>query len=155
MGLDMDLDIRKKGTNTIVMNIGYWRKANHIHNWFVNNVQNGEDDCNHYIVTKEQLINLLDVCKKVLEGSKLVQGKVINGQTLKNGEWVNNYEDGLVVEDSSVAEQLLPRTSGFFFGSMQYNEWYIDDIKDTIEYINLALKSTDFENEEVVYSSSW
>lgn len=25
--------------------IGYWRKANHIHKWFVDCVQDGEDDC--------------------------------------------------------------------------------------------------------------
>ena len=25
--------------------VGYWRKANAIHGWFVRNVQNGKDDC--------------------------------------------------------------------------------------------------------------
>ena len=25
----------------------YWRKANYIHNWFVENIQNGSDDCNY------------------------------------------------------------------------------------------------------------
>ena len=25
--------------------VGYWRKANHIHRWFVENVQGGEDEC--------------------------------------------------------------------------------------------------------------
>ena len=30
--------------------IGYWRKANQIHNWFVENVQGGEDDCKKYYV---------------------------------------------------------------------------------------------------------
>ena len=26
--------------------IGYWRKANHIHKWFVDTCANGVDDCN-------------------------------------------------------------------------------------------------------------
>ena len=25
--------------------VGYWRKANAIHKWFVDNVQDGNDDC--------------------------------------------------------------------------------------------------------------
>lgn len=154
MGLDMYLEKISKLDDCCIQ-VGYWRKANHIHNWFVNNVQNGEDDCNSYIVTKEKLINLLDVCKKVLEGSKLVQSKVIIGRVLKDGEWVNNYMDGLVIKDTSVAEKLLPRTSGFFFGSTQYCQGYIEDIKNTINIIEEVLRTTDFENEVITYTSSW
>jgi hypothetical protein len=29
----------------IVQEAGYWRKANAIHRWFVDNVQDGNDDC--------------------------------------------------------------------------------------------------------------
>ena len=29
----------------IEFNVGYWRKANAIHNWFVENVQKYDDDC--------------------------------------------------------------------------------------------------------------
>ena len=146
---------KEYGWKSIIETIADWRKANHIHKWFVDNVQDGVDDCETYEVTKEQLINLLDVCKKVLKGSKLVQEKVIIGQLLKNGEWVNNYMDGLVVKDTSVAEKLLPTTSGFFFGSTQYCQWYIEDIKDTINIIEEVLRTTDFEHEIVMYVSSW
>jgi hypothetical protein len=44
----------------------YWRKANAIHNWFVQNVQSGVDDCREYYVTRPQLHSLLAVCKEVL-----------------------------------------------------------------------------------------
>lgn len=47
--------------------LGYWRKANHIHQWFVENVQGGEDDCGNYYVEREQLQTLVDLCKEVLE----------------------------------------------------------------------------------------
>ena len=146
---------KEYGWKSIIETIADWRKANHIHKWFVDNVQDGVDDCETYEVTKEQLINVLDGCKKVLKGSKLVQEKVIIGQLLKNGEWVNNYMDGLVVKDTSVAEKLLPTTSGFFFGSTQYCQWYIEDIKDTINIIEEVLRTTDFEHEIVMYVSSW
>lgn len=44
----------------------YWRKANAIHKWFVDNVQEGKDDCGRYYVSKENLIVLRDLCKRVL-----------------------------------------------------------------------------------------
>lgn len=44
----------------------YWRKANHIHGWFVRNVQSGTDDCNEYTVYVDQLKQLLGVCCKVM-----------------------------------------------------------------------------------------
>lgn len=45
----------------------YWRKANSIHKWFVDNVQNGEDNCGEYYVSTEQLKELRDLCVKALE----------------------------------------------------------------------------------------
>lgn len=44
----------------------YWRKANHIHQWFVENVQDHDDDCRDYAVGVEQLHDLMDACKAVL-----------------------------------------------------------------------------------------
>ena len=46
--------------------IGYWRKANQIHQWFVDNVQDGVDECQEAYVSREQLQALVDVCKTVL-----------------------------------------------------------------------------------------
>ena len=36
----------------------YWRKANQIHNWMVNNVQNGIDDCGLYEVGIDKILEL-------------------------------------------------------------------------------------------------
>ena len=47
--------------------VGYWRKANQIHNWFVANVQDGVDDCDEYCVTREMLAKLVEDCKEVLK----------------------------------------------------------------------------------------
>lgn len=49
----------------IIEDCGYWRKANHIHRWFVENVQDGEDDCKEYYVTKELLEKLLEDCQNI------------------------------------------------------------------------------------------
>jgi hypothetical protein len=45
----------------------YWRKANAIHKWFIDNVQNGEDNCGRYYVDREKLRELIDLCRKVME----------------------------------------------------------------------------------------
>lgn len=50
-----------------VEDIAYWRKANAIHQWFVNNVQNAEDDCKPYRASTKQLKKLLELCKQVLK----------------------------------------------------------------------------------------
>ena len=65
MGLDMFL-IRSKKVKGLSFDkifedgdfedVGYWRKANQIHNWFVQNVQGGEDDCGIYEVSQAKLI---------------------------------------------------------------------------------------------------
>lgn len=44
----------------------YWRKANMIHKWFVDNVQNGEDDCDLYYVSQSKLLELLTTCRQAL-----------------------------------------------------------------------------------------
>ena len=146
---------KKYGHESFIEMVGYWRKANHIHNWFVENIQGGNDDCGKYEVTKEQLEELLKVCKTVLNSSTLVGGKIVNGQRMVNGERENIYEDGEYVADHSVAEELLPTTSGFFFGSTEYDQWYMADVKHTIEIIENVLETTNFEHEIVMYCSSW
>jgi hypothetical protein len=53
---------------TITINVAYWRKANAIHKWFVDNVQEGKDDCKPYYVSREQLGVLLGLCQDILKG---------------------------------------------------------------------------------------
>jgi len=106
----------------ISFEVGYWRKANHIHRWFVENCQNGIDNCGYYFVSREDLIRLKNICEEV-------------------------------VKDIKKAKELLPTYSGFFFGSMDYDEDYLKDVEDTIEIINKCLKLPEEWNFE--YTSSW
>ena len=58
-----------------------------------------------------------------------------------------------VLADHTQARALLPTTSGFFFGSTEYDDWYFEDIRATIRIIEDALDlpaSWEFE-----YRSSW
>ena len=51
---------------TIREEVLYWRKANAIHQWFVDNVQDGEDNCGTYYVSMEQLQELRHTCFEVI-----------------------------------------------------------------------------------------
>lgn len=80
----------------------YWRKMNAIHNWFVENIQDGVDNCQTHYVARDQLENLLLTIETVL--SK---------------------------KDDKEAETLLPPTEGFFFGSQDIDEYYWDELRET------------------------
>lgn len=71
-----NVDIKIKGkpvsikTNRlafVVEVVGEWRKANHIHNWFITHCANGEDDCQDIYVGGEKLKELLKTCKQVIK----------------------------------------------------------------------------------------
>ena len=75
MGLDMYLygvkeEFRKHDYNIggykESTEIGYWRKANAIHRWFVENCQDGIDNCATYYIGYKDLKRLRDLCVKVL-----------------------------------------------------------------------------------------
>lgn len=133
--------------------IGYWRKANHIHGWFVVHVQKGADDCRAYDVTRSDLEALLATVQKVRASINLVPGKVSMGQTLVGGKWTDDLEDGLVIEDHKLAISHLPRYEGYFFGSMEYDQSYVDDLGDTEAILETALEFPD--DTQFIYQSWW
>lgn len=109
----------------IVFDVMYWRKANAIHKWFVDNVQFGEDDCVEYDVSIDDLKSLYDLLKKMLAMPK----------------------------DEAV--KLLPTTSGFFFGSTDYDDYYWSDITDTVILLKKLFDYPDVNNYWFTYQSSW
>ena len=145
---------------SLTKEVVYWRKANAIHKWFVDNVQDCNDDCCYYEVTKEKLTELRDKCAEVMSIIELEDGKVSNGYGFKkneNGELerVEYWEDGKVVKNPNIVAQILPTQSGFFYGCTDYNQWYYEEIKRTLAELNKVLKETDFEKEYLEYTSSW
>lgn len=72
MGLDMYLTLNLED-GTEIEELMYWRKANHIHAWFVKNVQNGIDECDRFKVSREHLESLKEACTKVLVDRSLAE----------------------------------------------------------------------------------
>lgn len=141
--------------DTIFTEIAYWRKANEIHNYFVEYVQHGVDDCGTYDVSKKQLEDLLYKCKEVERIAVLEKSKVVNGYTFENGKEIPMYEDGEVIANAEEVAAILPTQGGFFFGSTDYDKYYMEDIKYTIDILEKILEETDFDTEAVCYHSSW
>ena len=62
-GLDTLVDIESIYGVDVSVNVAYWRKVNSVHGWFVNNVQQGEDNCGEYYVSHEKLKELANTCR--------------------------------------------------------------------------------------------
>lgn len=145
--------IQEDRISEISEQVAYWRKANQIHQWFVENVQGGNDDCKEYDVSREKLIELNELCKTVLAQSALIDGKIKNGETWENGGWKPILIDGKKIENEFVASKLLPTKNGFFFGGTDYDEYYISDLKYTVETLTKLLSEPD--KGDFYYDSSW
>lgn len=50
--------------NGVSVRVAYWRKAHEIHQWFVDAVQDGVDNCGTYCVDESHLKDLLEFCKE-------------------------------------------------------------------------------------------
>jgi hypothetical protein len=149
--------IRPERITYVVEEVAYWRKANQIHKWFVENVQGGNDDCKEYYVEREQLKELLATVSTVLQGSQLVAGKITNGYTMtKTATGIVEtpiVQDGERIADPSVASALLPTQEGFFFGMTDYDQYYYEDLKYTRDTLTTVLAEKD--DGEFYYQSSW
>ena len=143
--------VKPERITNIVEEVGYWRKANAIHKWFIDNCAEGVDDCKEVEVTEDDLKTLLSLCKEVKEASKLVKGKVSNGYTYKGDKEVPILVDGKTIKDPAVAKRLLPTTAGFFFGGTDYDQHYLRDIEDTIKILTEAL----IDGGDFYYRASW
>lgn len=117
---------------SIFEDIGYWRKANQIHTFFVEQCQGGIDECQLTKVSKAKLNKLMSLCKQALALKEVY------------------LNDGIV--QGKPLEEILPTASGFFFGGTEYDEWYFDGIQNTIEILEGVLPDT---TADYYYSSSW
>ncbi len=125
----------------------YWRKANQIHNWFVQNCQGGVDDCERHVITVADLKKLKELCEKILTMTEIKQEL---RPTYPNGwfeEPVYVIKDVrlLTLEGVEYASEHLPSCSGFFFGSTEYDDYYVWDLENTIEQIDDTLDTLNCE----------
>ncbi len=99
----------------------YWRKANAIHAYIVDNHADG-DDCTPIELYRDSIKELRNRCLDVLS-------------------------------DRSLAEKLLPTREGFFFGDVNYNEVYFEELERTEKELTEVLRDGTWNYLE--YQASW
>jgi len=144
-------NIKPERVSYVIEELMYWRKANQIHGWFCNNTEEIVADVKYY-VTKTDLEVLLETCKSVIEilnTAPKVTTQVVGGW--KDGE---QYMVDVEAYDSDVLQEILPPTQGFFFGSDTIDDYYKQDIIDTIKFLEEELPDCE-EDAEFEYYASW
>lgn len=58
-----------------------------------------------------------------------------------------------VNDDHSKAEELLPTNDGFFFGSLDYDEYYFECINNCLNEMEILLRTMDEHSKMMVYFS--
>ena len=110
--------IRKAGEGFIeketVYEVGYWRKANAIHAWFIDECADGVDECQRIYVPVEKLAELKEKIQKIFAESE---------PEARN----------------KIAAEELPVREGFFFGTYEYDEWYYRDLERTLTIVDGVL----------------
>jgi hypothetical protein len=113
-------------SGTVRLKVGYWRKANAIHDYFVRECQNGVDECQETYIERDSLIELRDKCLELIKNKG----------------------------NNDLASKLLPTAEGFFFGETEYDDWYWQEIENTYKLLTDLLIDVP-ENWEFIYRSSW
>jgi hypothetical protein len=108
--------------------VGYWRKVNQVHAWFVKNLANGVDECQPIYVNRDQLQGLQETCMAILAMRETSAGEML-------------------------AKEVLPPQEGFFFGSYEIDEWYYSGLEHTVEILRRVLSDERLNN--FIYQASW
>lgn len=127
MGLDQYLFRRRRADEFEQYDeeLAYWRKAYMVKQWFVDNT--GYDI--HANCEKHEVSK--EQLQKLLETCETV------------------------LERPSLAKLLLPTSAESFFGTMEYNEWYFDDLRLTVEQLTRVLREVNFDTDTVYYYEWW
>ena len=103
-------------TAYVDVKVAYWRKQNAIHNWFVEECQNGEDECQTVYVGREKLEELRDLCREVLADPTLASDLLptSNGFFFGSTDYDKWYWEGLTYTANTI-DKLLTMSNDWDF----------------------------------------
>lgn len=137
--------------------IGYFRKVNCLLPFF-----GYEDDCSIHLIEKYQIEDLVDTAKELLSiygtfNTQLQSCKVElkTYKTNKEKELILQKIDELWKPFEIAAQEKLPTTEGFFFGSQEYRDYYVEDLMDIVEIFTKVLNETDFDIDQIIMYCWW
>jgi hypothetical protein len=120
------------GSIRVNIGIGYWRKVNQIHGWFVDNLAKGEDDCKPIYVPDSKLRELRAIVQHLLE-----------------------VKDNKPDEVEAQIQEHLPLADGLFFGSREIDEWYWQGLEMTVPILDKAIDLAENHELSIYYEASW
>jgi hypothetical protein len=174
MGLDiyfsrvnkLDYSLNKETAIKDKIAIGYFRKVNCLlpHFDYVGN-------CEYLEIEKSQIEDLVYKAKELLAVYDTISYQ-LHLQNIEVNYYKEIYKDNQEMCDERckpflkkideiwkpfevVAEQQLPTTSGCFFGSQEYREWYVSDLKEIVATFEKVLDEIDFDAEQVLMYCWW
>lgn len=131
MGLDMYLtrkmvleeweNVAKR--KVVEQEVAYWRKANMIHNWFINTAGNGDPSGNKLPVTIDQLEHLQSLCLFVIDNPELASEKIptVSGFFFGDTEYGEWYFEDLKDTVEKIEKVLHEHEDG---NTYEYDCWW-------------------------------
>lgn len=83
----------RESANDTLIELAYWRKAHTIHKWFVDNVQDGVDECFVYIINDDILFKLLEYIETSIKEVLKIIGPNFKIEDHWNGKIYNLTDD--------------------------------------------------------------
>ena len=103
----------------------------------------GVPDQEYHEISKDQLADLLYVCRRVRKGFTPIYDK--------------NCDETKYVVNEELAKQFLPvmENQGFFFGTKEYGIAYASGVIEVLHAVKHIINTTDFEKETVYFNAVW
>lgn len=145
-------------SNIKITQLGYFRKVNCLLPFF-----GYEDNLSYLAIEKCQIEDLLQTAKELLDiydtfhlqlwlYKRDLKTYAGNNKTFK---LIKEKIDNLWKPFETAAQEKLPTTTGFFFGSIAYRDYYFSDLMDIVEIFTKILNETDFDTEQVYMHCWW
>ena len=156
MGLDIDfVKVRQRRKE-----LSYFRKVNFLVKFFNDKMI---EYCGGTIldgldvpIDREWCEELLEKCNKVVDK----YNKLKASYTLSTDGNNTNLFESQEADDlfAKFASETLPTMAGFFYGSTDYDKWYLNDVKNVIKHLqnNIIPEFDKLDDDEcIVFNADW
>ncbi len=127
----------KNGENSFIKRMYDWYSVYPIAEWFIRNNTQIRGDIPCMEMTEKKLLELLDACKEILRSG-------VNSDGSPNAEACHEILG-------------LPGSPNddYFKNYLEYDDWFLKEIKSTARALRKLFKTTDFETETIFFWGAW
>lgn len=139
---------------TLKVVMHHWRNANAVHSWFTRSMGQEIKCCVTIDVSRVQLAQLKENCLAVLDSAVMRPGRIHISTTFSSEGQRENWIDGEIISDTTVAEKLLP-VAPEYPGGAQYSSLYVRQLRETVDALHIMLSDESLVDAEFSYQASW